>query len=186
MSYICFMQKSLVYIERQNSSFFRIVAALFYTISIGLITHFILTMDFSYEKKHFYAHFEYLNIVFVLMFIAVCFSYTINCYFDLEKKLFKREFTIGIFKYGKWKPLPKLDYVSLFATDQSVFQINLWNNKNKHWDLYEEFNHKDAFKIAFELSELLNIDLLDATIPGNFKWVDKKASKETGEMKYLD
>ena len=180
------MQKSLVYIERQNSLFFRVIAALFFTTSIALVVHFILTMDFSWEKKHFYAHFDYLQIVFVLLFIAIYFSYTINCHFDLENKLFKREFTIGIFKYGKWKPLPKLDYVSLFATDQSVFQINLWNNKNKHWDLYEEFNYKDAFKIAFELSELLNIDLLDATIPGNFKWVDKKASKETGEMKYLD
>lgn len=180
------MQKSLVYIERQNSLFFRIVAALFFTISIALAIHFIVTMDFSLEKKHFYAHFDYLQIVFVLMFIAIYFSYTINCHFDFENELFKREFTIGIFKYGKWKPLPKLDYVSLFATDQSVFQVNLWNNKNKHWDLYEEFNYKDAFSIAFELSELLNISLLDATVPGDFRWIDKETTKSTGKIKYLD
>lgn len=67
-----------------------------------------------------------------------------------------------------------------------MFQINLWNNKNKHWSLYEEFNFKDAFSIAFELSELLNIELLDATVPGNFRWIDKKATKEHGKLKYLN
>ena len=180
------MQKTASYIERQNSSFFRVIAALFFTVAIGLIIHFFLTMNFSWGKKHFYAHFDYLQIIFVLIFLGIYFSYTINCHFDFEKKLFKREFTIGIFRYGKWKPLPQIDYVPLFATDRNVFQINLWNNSNKHWDLYEEFNYKDAFTIAFELSELLNIDLLDATIPGKFKWVDKNATKETGKMAYID
>ena len=180
------MQKKIVYIERQNSLFFRITAALFYTTIIGLIIHFILTMDFSWEEKHFYAHFDYLQIIFILLFLAIYFSYTINCHFDFEKKLFKREYTIGIFKYGKWKSLPKLDYISLFAINQSTFQINLWNNENKHWDLYEEFNFEDAFKIAFELSELLNIDLLDATVRNDFKWIDKKASKDTGKIVYSD
>ena len=180
------MQKNLVYIERRNSLFFRITAAIFYTTVIGLIIHFIFTMDFSWEKKHFYAHFDYLQIIFILLFLAIYLSYTINCHFDFEKKLFKREYTIGIFKYGKWKRLPKLDYVSLFAVNGSTFQVNLWNNKNKHWDLYEEFNFEDAFKIAFELSELLNIDLLDATVRNDFKWIDKKASKDTRKIVYSD
>ena len=57
---------------------------------------------------------------------------------------------------------------------------------NKHWDLYEEFNYPDAFKIAFELSELLNIDLLDATMPNNFRMIDKNASKEAGKVVYID
>ena len=180
------MAKPLVYIERQNSLFFRITAAVFYTAAVGLIIHFVLTMDFSWKEKHFYGHFDYMQLVFILIFIAIYFSYTIKCYFDFEKKLFKREFTIGIFKYGKWESMPKFNYVSLFAINESTFQINLWNNKNKHWDLYEEFNYNDAFKIAFELSELLNIDLLDATIPNNFRWIDKKASKETSKVVYVD
>ena len=163
------MQKAHEYIERQNSLIFRVIAALFFTTAIGLIAYFLFTMDFSLKEKHFYAHFDILSLLFILIFFGIYFSYTINCHFDFDKKRFKREYTIGIFKYGKWRPLPKLDYVSLFALNESIFQVNLWNNKNKHWDLYEEFNFEDAFKIAFELSELLNIDLLDATIPNNFK-----------------
>lgn len=180
------MQKTLVYIERQNSLLFRIIAALFYTIAIGLIIHFFITIDFSLERKHLYAHFDYIQFIFIFTFFAIYFSYTINCHFNFEKKLFKREYTVGIFRYGKWKPLPKFNYVSLFAIDHNVFQVNLWNNKNKHWELYEEFNYDDAFKIAFELSELLNIDLLDATIRNDFKWIDKKASKETRKIVYSD
>lgn len=178
------MQKKLVYTERRNSLFFRISAALLYTSAIGLVIHFIITMDFSWTKKHFYAHFDYIQFIFIFLFLAIYFSYTINCHFDFEKKLFKKEYAIGIFKYGKWKPLPQLDYVSLFAINQGTFQVNLWNNKNKHWELYEEYDYKDAFKIAFELSELLNINLLDATVPNDYKWIDKKASKETGKIVY--
>lgn len=178
------MEGQVKYIERQNSLFFRVIAALFYTTSIGLIIYFFSSMKFSAEEKYLYAHFDLLKIIFPLLFFAVYCSYTINCYFDFEKKLFKREFSIGIFNYGKWKALPQIDYISLFAVNQNTFQVNLWNNKNKHWDLYEEFNYEDAFKIAFELSELLNIDLLDATIPGNFKWVNKTASKKEGKMIY--
>lgn len=182
--YLLFMDKKITYIERRNPLWHRVIAAIFFTVAIGLIIHFILTMDFSLEEKHFYAHFDYLQIIFLLLFFAIYFSYTINCYFDFEKKLFKREFSIGIFNYGRWRDLPQIDYISLFAVNQNTFQINLWNNKNKHWDLYEEFNYNDAFKIAFELSELLNIDLLDATIPGDFKWVNKVASKKEGKMIY--
>lgn len=148
--------------------------------------YFFYTMDFSIEERHFYAHFDALQIIFFLLFFAIYFSYTINCYFDFEKKLFKREKTIGIFKYGKWKPLPELDYVSLFAVNANTFEVNLWYKKNRHWDLYEKYNIEDAFTIAFELSEALNIDLLDATVPGDFKWIDKKTSKETGKMVYKE
>lgn len=184
--YIYAVQKTLVYIERRNSLFFRVAATFLYTAAIGLVIHFIITMDFSLKKKHFYAHFDYLQIIFVCLFFAVYFSYTINCHFDFEKKRFKREFALGILKYGRWKPMPKFDYVSLYALNPGTFQVNLWNNKNNHWDLYEEFNFKDAFRIAFELSELLNIDLLDATVPNNFRWIDKKASKDMGEIVYSD
>lgn len=180
------MQKQISYIERQNSLFWRIVGALCFTVATGLIVYFLLTMDFSVKKKHFYAHFDLIQLIFISIFIGVYSTYNINCYFDFEKKRFKREFTIGVFRYGRWRALPKINYVSLFAINEGTFQVNIWNDKNKHWDLYEEFNIKDAFVIAFELSELLNVRLLDATVRNNFRWVDKKATTQSGEMKYFD
>ncbi len=183
--YLFQMDKSITYIERQKPLWLRLIASLFFTITIVLIIHFCYTMEFSWEKKYFKGHIDYFQIIFILLFFGIYFSYTINCYFNFEKKLFKREKTIGVFKYGKWKPMPKLEYISLFAVNESTFEINLWYKKNRHWDLYEKYNIKDAFTIAFELSELLNIDLLDATIPGDFKWIDKKATKEAGEIIYI-
>ncbi|KAA5827277.1 hypothetical protein FPF71_00075 [Algibacter amylolyticus] len=180
------MDKTLTYIERQKPLWLRISAAILFTIVAGLIFHFVITMDFSLEERHFYGHFDYFQTIFILLFLAIYFSYTVNCYFDFGTKLFKREKTIGIFRYGRWKPLPDLDYVSLFAVNANTFEINLWHSKNKHWDLYEKYDFKDAFTIAYELSELLDISLLDATIPGDFKWVDKKATMESGNMVYVN
>lgn len=119
-------------------------------------------------------------------FFAFYTSYTINCYFNFKEGKFKRQVAIGIFKYGKWKPLPELNYVALFSPDGAVFQINLWYGRNKHWDLYEKYSFDTAFTIAFELSEELNIDLLDSTEPYNFKWVNKEASKAEGKMVYYE
>ena len=36
------------------------------------------------------------------------------------------------------------------------------------------------------MKSLLQMDILDTTVPNNYKWIDKKASKETGKMVYLD
>jgi len=68
---------------------------------------------------------------------------------------------------------------------KKIFEVNLWYDKNKHWELYEKHDFAEAFAIGFEISELLNIDLLDATKPNNYKWVDKESLKKTGEIKYL-
>lgn len=178
------VQKQITYIERRNSLFWRVIASLLFTCVVGLLIFFFWTMDFSLEKRHFYAHFDILSAIFVLTFVAIYASYTINCYFDFENKRFKREFTIGAFKYGKWIDLPEISYISLFL--KGGFQVNLCATNNKHWDLYEEFNFKDAFTIAFELSELLNVDLLDATDPYNSRWIDKEATKTAKEIIYED
>lgn len=163
----------------------RIIAAILFTTALAFLAFFLYLIDFSLTERRLRAHIDLIQIIALLIFFAIYFSYTINCYFDFEKGIFKREKTIGVFKYGNWKPLPELEYVSLFAVNHMTFEINLWYKKNKHWELYEKYEIKEAFTIAFELSELLNIDLLDATIPNNFRWIDKKASKEKGEMVYF-
>mgnify|MGYP003838840015 CR=1 FL=1 len=85
-----FMEKELLYIERQKPLWLRIVAAFFFTISAVSIIYFFYTMDFSIEENHFYAHFDLLELVFLLLFFAIYFSYTINCHFDFTKKLLGR------------------------------------------------------------------------------------------------
>ena len=49
---------------------------------------------------------------------------------------------------------------------------------NKHWELYTNTDYRDAFLIGFDLSEQLDIDLLDATTPNDYKWIDKEQWRE--------
>ena len=43
--------------------------------------------------------------------------------------------------------------------------------------MYERNSFEDAITVGYYLSEELNIDLLDATVPNDFKWIDKEEWK---------
>ena len=81
-------------------------------------------------------------------------------------------------------------HVSIFhehlIDGRKIFEVNLWYDRNKHWELYEKYTFEDAFAIGYEISEVLNIGLLDATKPNNYRRVDKEALKKTGIITYLN
>ena len=97
-------------------------------------------------------------------------------------KEFKATFEIGPIVLGQWKKIPNPEYVSVFQqlleNGDYIFEVNLWYNTNKHWQLYTNPDYKEAFLIGFDLSEQLDIDLLDATTPNDYKWIDKKQWRE--------
>ncbi|WP_299674487.1 hypothetical protein [uncultured Dokdonia sp.] len=97
-------------------------------------------------------------------------------------KEFKATFEIGPLVLGQWKKIPNPEYVSVFQqllkNGQYIFEVNLWYDTNKHWQLYTNEDYRDAFLIGFDLSEELDIDLLDATTPNDYKWVDKDEWRE--------
>ena len=98
----------------------------------------------------------------------------------------KRNYSLGIFNYsGKWRKLEKLNYISVFRTENG-YEVNIWYKKNKILNLFalEDFN--EVIEEAFLLSEKLNIDLLDARKRGYHKWINKSVYKETGKIKYID
>lgn len=180
------MEENIVYVERKRDLWVRIIAAFLYTFATFCLAYAFYFMEFSMEKRYLRFNFDALQIGIYAYFIAFYCSYTVNCYYNFKQKLFKREIAIGIFKYGKWKNLPELDYISVFSTNHNVYHINLWYKKNRHWNLYEKYDYEDAFIIALELSEELNIDLLDATVRNDYKWIDLEASKTQGKIIYLD
>jgi len=63
--------------------------------------------------------------------------------------------------------------------------VNLWYKKNKILNLFFMENFDEVIEHAFVFADRLNIDLLDARIRGNHKWVDKKAYKATNEIVYI-
>lgn len=79
---------------------------------------------------------------------------------------------------GKWQNLPKIDYISVFKTEEktrvwtrsastlvtdTIVKVNLFYNGNHRIKAYQTKSTSEAFKIAKEIATVLNVDILDAT-----------------------
>jgi hypothetical protein len=104
---------------------------------------------------------------------------------NLASKKYRELYAVLGVKVGKWKDLPPIEYVSVFKTKENkrvqgmgasanfsneVYKLNLFYNRNKKIEVYITDNLKDAFDKAKYISEILNIDVLDAT-ERESKWV---------------
>ncbi|MEE9349383.1 MAG: hypothetical protein V3U80_04990 [Flavobacteriaceae bacterium] len=50
--------------------------------------------------------------------------------------------------------------------------MNLWHGKNKFFNIYTYDDKEIAMTVGKKLASKLNIDLYDATVKGDFKWID--------------
>lgn len=82
-------------------------------------------------------------------------------------------YSVGPFKYKYNSVIPQLDYISVFKNGKEEYEVNLWYAKNKHYNMYTYESADGAFQFSKEIAKKLNIDLLDATVKGDFQWVDK-------------
>lgn len=104
---------------------------------------------------------------------------------NLESKTYRTIKSIFGIHFGKWKPCPEFEYVSVFKTKESqrvnvvtatttftneIIVLNLFYNRNKHLTFYKTDNKDDAFKVAEHFKLALNIDILDAT-GSETKWL---------------
>ncbi len=108
---------------------------------------------------------------------------------DIDKKMYKiQEGLLGVFKWGAFKPLPKIDYVlvfrSLFAkceacsleqyenNPNAYFQVSLVYNKNRRIIVEETKSKEEAFALARAVAVGLNTRLRDsASIRGQSSWL---------------
>jgi hypothetical protein len=120
---------------------------------------------------------------------------------DLEAKTFRKTRSILGYSIGKWQPLPNVEYVSVFSTSEDItirdlsaettysrdiILLNIFHDRNQKFTAYSTSNIKDAFDVASHIADALAIDLLDATVKNDYKWVDKDALRDTGEIIYTD
>lgn len=105
---------------------------------------------------------------------------------NLAERTYRNIWSIFAIHFGKWKPIPEFEYISVFKGKQKqrvnslgasttftdeVFLINLFYNRNKHITFYRTYNKEDAFKVAKHFKLALGIDILDAT-EREQKWLD--------------
>ena len=174
------MKDTSIIVSETNRPYWQLpIAAVLFTAAFFLF--FVNMSDFNWSNKYFKnltLDFEFS--IFLLLF-GFYFSSQKRIYVDLENSRFKPSTEIGFLKFGKWKTINNYEYVSIFYdASKSIderFEVNLWYDTNKHFELYTRNNFEDAITVAYDLSEVLNIDLLDATIRDDFKWIDKDALK---------
>lgn len=108
---------------------------------------------------------------------------------DLNGKMYKlQESLFGFLKWGKFKPLPKIDYVLVFRTlfakceacgiddiensIHSYYQVSLVHHKNRRITIQETKNKEEAFILAKKLALGLNTHLKDsASDPRKSNWL---------------
>lgn len=117
------------------------------------------------------------NIIKLIVFLfglGVTFSITKTIFIDVDKNKLISRYFIGPFYKDIFSEIPKLEYISVFfQSSHEEYEVNLWYNKNKHYKMYVFDNKNSAFEFANHAVKKLNLDLLDATEKGNFKWIEK-------------
>ncbi|WP_452220052.1 hypothetical protein [Lacinutrix salivirga] len=107
----------------------------------------------------------------------------------IENKTYRNFFSFFGFRIGKLENLPKIEYVSIFNTREytldpalrvdaepgvsktyDIIHVNLFYNTNQKITAFRTKSKKEAFKVAKEMANRLNIDILDATEPKS-KWL---------------
>ena len=106
-------------------------------------------------------------------------------FIDFDHKLYKvEESLLNIFKWGKFEPLPQLNYVLIFRSfyakceacsldenADSYYQISLVHNKNRKIITHETKNKAEAITIAEKLAKGLDLSIKDAaSVPGQSSW----------------
>ena len=105
---------------------------------------------------------------------ALNFSVIKTLFINTEKQKLKTQFSVGIIKVNYFSKIPELKYVSVFKnTTNENIEVNLWYSNNKHFNAANYKLIDEAMDFGLLFSNKLNLDLLDATEKGNFKWVDK-------------
>lgn len=107
---------------------------------------------------------------------------------NLDSRTYRNIWSIFGIHFGKWKPIPTFEYISVFKGRQKqrvnslgasttftdeVFLINLFYGRNRHETFYRTFKKEDAFEVAKHFRLALGIGILDAT-EREQKWLDEK------------
>ena len=97
---------------------------------------------------------------------------------DLNKKKYRKVYSIYAINLGSWTSLPEIEYVSVFKTKKKSrsrlvtaeathsttgYKLNLFHNTNKHIEVYFTEDREDAMKVANHIAEVLETEIYDAT-----------------------
>ena len=103
---------------------------------------------------------------------GITFAMTKTVLIDLDNDKLISRFGCGPFYRDRLTKVPSLEYVSVFLDGKERFQVNLWYERNRHYQMYMFDDKEPAMEFALEVAKALKIDLLDATLTNNSQWID--------------
>lgn len=104
---------------------------------------------------------------------------------DFEINKYRTFIELFGLRFGNWKELPEMEYISVFSTTESakvraltaeatvtndIIVLNLFYNGNHRIKAYSTTDKEDAFNVAKQIAGILKIDILDAT-EAESKWI---------------
>lgn len=153
-----------------------VLASICFTLAIILLAMFLFEYDPFPKKGHTSKSGLNFYVFFYLLAQGIFFSKVKNIHFRLEENKYKEEYCVGPFRLGKWKDLPKTEYVSVFKqlkeNDDYIYRTNLWYSRNKHYVIYENLDLDISLEMGKAIAKTLKVDLYDATEPHDGKWVN--------------
>ncbi len=114
----------------------------------------------------------------IFVFIGLGLNVAEGSDINLTNKTYRTFNSLFGIKIGKWQPIPKFEYVSVFKTKESqtvrvvtaettqkydIILVNLFYERNKHLTFFKTTDKAKAFDVAQHFKEALDIDVLDAT-----------------------
>lgn len=172
-------KKTNVIISEGQRPFWQVaLAALFFTATLVQLGY---ALWVTFLGNGFWEAVALLDTMLATFGLGLKFSMVSSIHFDIAKKRYKKQYAVGLIKYGNWEYLPNIEYICVFAQGLSdsdgdrvgvIYDVNVWYNTSKHFTIYSSEELEPAYEMAKYMALKLEVDLLDATTPHDKKWVE--------------
>lgn len=162
--------EQLIYISKRPFWHFLLAAPLyFFTIAIALK---MIKLFYSGEIMN---ALKFSTAVLFMFICAAGLTFTKKLYSNSTTKSIRFNFTLFYIQLCRDIIFKDILYISIYKNHSDRdFEVQLWLTETKKKSISVHFNYQSAFSLASQISNGLQIDLLDATEKGNFKWIKKE------------
>lgn len=116
--------------------------------------------------------------VFFMFVCAVGLTFKKSVYTNAENKSARFNFTLFGIPLCKDTIFKEVQYVSVYKNySDRDFEVQIWLSETKKKSTSVHFNVQSAHNLAFKIANGLQVNLLDATEKGKFKWIEKENLK---------
>ena len=95
---------------------------------------------------------------------------------DTGSNLLVTRYRVGPITVSRRTVAPKLEYIAVFSHEPEVYEVNLWYQGNRHFKMYKFEEKAAALALAQKVAARLDLDILDKTVRGESKWIERTAA----------